>query len=92
MSKRTKRGRHLSAAVTDEAVVHFREALARQDQYIGCMRGEVLCPRQTRCQSCAEYLEHVRRSAAELRRKPWEADPLIDEIPLRDELLRRLHG
>ncbi|WP_373054600.1 hypothetical protein [Thioalkalivibrio sp.] len=89
-TKRTRRTRNQVAGVTPEAVGHFREAMARQDRYLACMTGEIRCiDERQRCAECLEYLEHVRALKRELRLRPWEPDPLTDDCPAREELMRR---
>ncbi len=89
-TKRTRRTRNIQAGVTDEAVHHFREALKYQGRYDACLYGEIACLQSNvHCPECAAYLEHTRALKRELRRAPWEADPLTHDCPAREELMRR---
>lgn len=90
-TKRTRTPRNARALVTDAARAHYRAALQLQARYFTCIESETDCGRAIGGVHCAECQLYRKRSTAlraELRLKPWEADPLIDPA---HELVQELH-
>ena len=87
--RKTPRGQRLR--VTDAAREHYRAALPLQARYHACIESETDCGRAiggVHCTECQQYIRHSQGLRAELRLKPWEADPLIDPA---HELVQEMH-
>jgi hypothetical protein len=90
-TKRTRKTRDQRARVTEAAREHYRAALPLQARYYACIESERDCGRAiggVHCTECQQYREHSQAMRAELRLKPWEADPLNDPA---HELVQELH-